>query len=215
LEEILSIRLHLVKSNLGLNGLIPPIAERIVIANRQNLKRSGTAAVECGATLMFVLAPLMIGTWEVGRLVFCQQVVVNACREGARLAAQGRTINTSGAPTDITISSGSPCVKDTVFFGLVTGGLPELERSYCLSKTTFTFISPYVKANSSDPDPTEPSNAQKGQPFRIALSIEWSKVRWISLGIVNPTTIDYQVDWRILVDDPFSVSTTMPAWNIN
>lgn len=183
-----------------------------MLAPRKALHRSGTAAVECGIVLMFVMVPLMIGVWEIGRLVFCQQVIVTACREGARVAAQGKTVNSAGAPTNIYISSGSPSVKETVFFALITGGLPELERAYVMSKIQFSFLTPYVKANASDPDPSEPSNAQKGQPFRITLEIDWEKVRWIDLGILRPTTVYYQVDWRILVDDPFSVSTTLPTW---
>jgi Flp pilus assembly protein TadG len=178
--------------------------------------RSGTAAVECGVVLMFVLAPLMIGTWEVGRLVFCQQVIVSACREGARIAAQAKTINSSGDPTNITIATaGTVNVKDTIYYALITGGLPELnDRIYVQSKINFTFITPYVKANTSDPDPTEPFNAQKGQPFRIALTIDWDRVRWISLGIIKPTSIYYQVDWNTLVDDPFTVNTTLPTWTV-
>lgn len=187
-----------------------------MIVNRRNaLSRSGTAAVECGVVLMFVMVPLMIGVWEVGRLVFCQQVIVTACREGARLAAQGKTINSSGTPTDINISTGSPNVKETVYFALVTGGLPGLDRTYVMGNTQFTFLTPYVKKNASDPDPTEPSDAQKGQPFRIALTIGWDKVRWVDLGILRPTSIYYQVDWQILVDEPFTVSTTLPTWNVN
>lgn len=187
-----------------------------MIASRARaLNRSGTAAVECGIVLLFVMVPLMIGVWEIGRLVFCQQVIVTACREGARVAAQGKTVNTSGTPTEISISTGSPNVKETIFFALVTGGLPGLERSYVMSKIQFAFLTPYVKANPSDPDPTEPHNAQKGQPFRITLTIDWDRVRWIDLGILRPNTIYYQVDWRILVDDPFTVNTVMPCWNVN
>lgn len=172
-------------------------------------RRSGTAAVECGVVLMFVMVPLMLGVWEVGRLIFCQQVIVNALREGARLAAQGKTVNSSGAPTNIHIQTGTPNVKEIVFFALRTGGLPELDRSYVFANTTFQFLPPFI-----GPTPTEPWNASKSQPFRIALTVDWSRVRWLPIGILNPTDLYYQVDWRILVDDPFSVSTDMPYWNL-
>jgi hypothetical protein len=189
-----------------------------MLANRRNtsVRRSGTAAVECGLVLTFLMVPLMIGTWEVGRLVFCQQVIVNACREGARIAAQGKTINSSGNPTNITIATaGTPNVKDTVYYALVTGGLPELnDKPYIMSKITFAFQTPYVKKNVSDPDPTEPSNAQKGQAFRIGLTVDWNRVRWLNFGIINPTTIYYQVDWNVLVDEPFNIDTTLPSWNL-
>jgi Flp pilus assembly protein TadG len=182
----------------------------------QSMNRSGTAAVECGVVLAFLLAPLMIGTWEVGRLVFCQQVIVTACREGARIAAQGKTVNSSGDPTDITISTaGTPNVRDTVYFALITGGLSSLsDRAYVHGQTQFAFLTPYVKKDTTDPDPTEPHNAQKGQPFRVSLTIHWSRVRYVNLGIVRPNTITYQVDWTVLVDDPFNVNTTLPTWTV-
>jgi TadE-like protein len=39
------------------------------------------------------------GTWEIARLVQVYQVVANAAREGARIAAQGQIINLTGAYT--------------------------------------------------------------------------------------------------------------------
>jgi len=185
-----------------------------MLAHPRKPCRSGTATVECALVLLFVLVPLMIGVWEVGRLVFCQQVIVTACREGARLAAQGKTVNSTGAPTAINIATGTPNVKETVFFALVTGGLPGLDRSYVFSKIQFQFLTPYVKKNSSDPDPTEPFNAQKGQPFRLSLSMDWNQVRWIDLGFLRERQIAYQVDWRVLVDEPFDVVTALPSWNV-
>jgi hypothetical protein len=37
-------------------------------------------------------------------------------------------------------------------------------------------------------------------------------VRWIEFGLLNPTTVSYTVDWRMLMDDPFTVNTTLPTW---
>src|SRR4051812_2599342 len=68
---------------------------------KRDSHRPGAATVEFAFVIAFVLFPLMIGVWEVGRLVYAQQAVASAAREGARLASQGRTINPSGAPTDI------------------------------------------------------------------------------------------------------------------
>lgn len=186
----------------------------MIVQRKSGWRRGGTAAVECGVVLTFVMVPLMIGIWEIGRLVFCQQVVVTACREGARLAAQGRTVNSSGSPTEIRIASGTPNVKETVYFALETGGLPGLGRSYVMGRTQFRFMAPYVKASPYDPDPTEPFEAQKGQRFQVSLSLEWSKLRWINLGILSPTEVFYQVEWAVLVDDPFDITTQLPLWDM-
>lgn len=52
-------------------------------------RRRGAAAVELGfvAPLFFIL---LVGIWEVGRLVHVQQIVMNAAREGARQAATAK-----------------------------------------------------------------------------------------------------------------------------
>ena len=169
-------------------------------------RRSGTASVEAAVCLNLIVVPLMIGVWEMGRLVHAQQVVVNAAREGARLSAQGRTISEEDGAIEITQDN----VKDAVYQALVTGGLPGLARSDVT--ITYEFLTPYVKENVSDPDPTEPYNAQKLQRFRVTVSVPWEKVRWVNLGIVNPTTVGYSVDWFMLVDKQFSVNTNLPSW---
>jgi Flp pilus assembly protein TadG len=177
-----------------------------MLTRTPNRRRSGTASVEAALVLNLIVVPLMIGVWEMGRVVHAQQVVSNAAREGARLAAQGRTITEADGAHEITIEN----VKDTVFMAVVTGGLPGLKKEDVT--ITFEFLQPYVKKNPTDPDPTEPYNAQKLQRFRVTASIPFSKVRWVNLGLVNPTTIAYQVDWFMLVDDQFTVNDTVPSW---
>jgi len=51
-------------------------------------ERPGIAAVEF-AVIMPVMALLIIGLWEVGRMVEVQQYLVNSVREGARQASTG------------------------------------------------------------------------------------------------------------------------------
>ena len=50
--------------------------------------RRGVVAVEA-AVVLPVLIIVMFGMWEVGRLIQVNQIVTNAAREGARLAAGG------------------------------------------------------------------------------------------------------------------------------
>ena len=187
---------------------------------RKNSRRSGTATVEAALVLSMVLVPLMIGTWEMGRVVQCQQIVSNACREGGRLAAQGRTVRTDGTPLEIKIDTDTPNVKDTVFQALYSGGLKEITRAdldvtYPDTKKAFSFtfidILPAVP-NDPYPVPMEPYQAKKNQRFRITVRLPFEKVRWVNLGIVNPTYIEYTVDWQTLVDDRFNVDDTLPGW---
>ena len=176
-------------------------------ARRRPEARRGVAAVELAVVLGAILMPLMIGIWEMGRAIQVQQVVANAAREGARLAAQGRTVNQSGTATQITkeIAPGSnpsnlPNVRAVVFQSLVGAGLKNLTWNDVTVVTTYS------------PD-KQPWQASKNEPFSVFVSINFDdKVRWVNLGIVNPTTISYTANWRTLVDDPFLVSTAVPAW---
>lgn len=183
-------------------GLTPMLLHRRSTAAR----RAGVATVEAAVVLALLLVPVLLGVWEVGRLIYCQQVVTNAAREGARLAAQGRIINRLSTPTAIAFNSGTPNVVDTIYQAMVTGGLTGLAKAditvkYAYDADTMTAAPPY-----------NPSDGTKNQKFRVFVSIPFAKVRWISVGLVNPTTVSYTVDWTILVDDAFSVNSDLPKW---
>src|SRR4051794_32956726 len=51
--------------------------------------RRGAAAVEFAVAFAFFLLPIVLGLWEMSRMVEGKQVVMNACREAARQAATG------------------------------------------------------------------------------------------------------------------------------
>lgn len=51
---------------------------------RTNVRRRGVAAVEAAVLLPLALM-LMLGTWEVGRMVEVGQILNNAAREGGRM----------------------------------------------------------------------------------------------------------------------------------
>src|SRR3954471_12429644 len=80
-------------------------------ASRLYRSRAGAAAVEFAVVLPFIFL-LLLGTWEVARLVQVHAILCNAAREGARLAAQGQTINLTGASTQIVVSDADPNTPD-------------------------------------------------------------------------------------------------------
>ncbi len=171
-----------------------------------NKRRAGVATVEAAVVLALLLVPVIIGVWEVGRLVYAQQVVITAAREGARLASQGRVINRLGTPTEISFDSGTPNIKDTVYQALVTGGLSGLSRSDVTIHFGFDGETPSASPSRN------PFEGIKNEKFRVFVSVPWDKVRWINLGLVNPTTVQYTVDWQMLVDDPFTFNSEVPKW---
>src|SRR5262245_38606407 len=85
-------------------------------------RRPGAAAVEL-AFIAPILVLLLVGLWDVGRMIQIQQILSNAAREGARVASQGQTINLTGSPTQIRVSTGDPNVKSTIVNYLREAGL--------------------------------------------------------------------------------------------
>jgi Flp pilus assembly protein TadG len=189
---------------------------------RTHLARRGVASVELALVTILLVVPLMIGIWEVGRLVQVQQVVSNATREGARLSSQGYTINASGAPTQIKINSGTTSVKNAVYQYLYAAGLTNLQPSDVT--VTFAYVTgrttDYVPV-AGDPSgtsypagskPPEPCFGEKGQVFVLTVSIPWDRVRWVNLGLVNPSTVSFTVSWEMLADERFQVNEQLPTW---
>ena len=168
---------------------------------RPSRPRGASAAVEF-AFVLPVLVTLLVGLWEVGRIIQVQQVLSNSAREGARVAAQGETINLNGSPTLIQVSTGTPCVKDTVVNYLQQANLPVSS-----SDVTVTFA-----YTSGDTTLTQPYQGAKGQLFQVTVSIPVSKVQWSALQLSGVTQLQATVCWACLTDDPFTLDTTIPSW---
>jgi Flp pilus assembly protein TadG len=169
---------------------------------RRTPVRRGVAAAEVALITAVFMVPMVIGIWEIGRLIQVQQIVSNSAREGARLAAQGYTLNNAGVPTQVTVSSGAYNVNDFVYQYLYGAGLTNLAKTDVT--VTFQFLAP--------PAVTEPYEGIKGQPFAVSVRIPWDKVRWINLGIINPTEVKFRVTWQMLNDDKFTVDDSLPTW---
>ena len=164
-------------------------------------RREGVAAVEL-AFLAPVLVIILLGLWDVGRMIDLQQIISNAAREGARLAAQGQTINSTGTPTQIQVSSGTPNVKTTVVNYLQRAGL-----NVTSSDVTVAFA--YL---TGDTTKTQPHQATKGQQFSVTVTVPTANIRWSMTGSMMPATMTASVTWTSLVDDPFTIDTTLPTW---
>jgi Flp pilus assembly protein TadG len=183
-------------------------------------RRRGTATVELALVMLYVIPPMIVGLWEMGRFVQVQQIVANSAREGARLAAQAVTITPSGSPTQIFTSvappnaSAIPNVKAAVMQYLNGCGLTQL--NYADVTVTFAFL-PWQPGDpvlvNANPTATQPHQGVQNQRFRVTVAItNMSKVMWSPIGLVNPSTVYYQVDWVCLVDRPFNINTTVPSW---
>lgn len=115
--------------------------------------RRGVAAVEFAVVLPLMLI-LVLGVWEIGRLVEVQQLLTNAAREGARKAAMGSVTNSDA--------------KDAVTRYLQNTGIP----------TTNATITVTNETNGS----VDASSAAQLDRFRVTVTVPVSDVGWLISG---------------------------------
>ena len=166
-----------------------------MLRNRvQARDRRGAIIVEA-AVVLPVLLIMMLGIWEVGRIIQLQQVISNSAREGARLAAAGKLNG-----TDVTTSMVQQAVRDY----LTTSGF----ASAAVSGAVIT-ITP-ISASW-----TEPSQAAPLDLFRVSVQIPsgpaFESLRWSFLGRLTPVTqITGQAVWRSLNNSEVTINTALP-----
>jgi Flp pilus assembly protein TadG len=188
---------------------MPSFSKVLVMLRAKNLRRrTAAAAVELAVVLPLAILPMLFGLWEIGRLVQVQQIVSNAAREGARLAAQARTINRTGSPTEIRSAidpavntDASPNVKATVMQSMAAGGITGIDWSDV--DVTFEFLDrpAGAPAGPGDSNP-QPHQAVKNQRFRVVVVLRnYTKTTPIRFGVVQDAqTIRESVEWRHLVN---------------
>jgi Flp pilus assembly protein TadG len=134
--------------------------------------------------VLIFLVPLLIGTWEVGRLVQIQQLMFNATREGGRQAA-GSNLNAAG-------------VKQFVVNYLTLNGIPCTTSDVTVTNLT----------NSARSDP---STANQLDSFQVTVTIPFDSVRWVILKQITSTTqLTASTTWYSMNDSPLSINTTIP-----
>ncbi len=155
-------------------------------------RRPGTASVELAAVLP-VLVGLMLGIWEVGRLIEVQQIMTNAAREGVRQASTG---NYTAAQITTIVNNYLTCA------GINNSG----------SKV-------YVYNLTSDPSPSsgqasdDPSAANQLDHLRVILTLPFSNVKWafVNKKMTSVTTITATADFDCMKDQPLVVDSSLPG----
>ncbi len=148
-------------------------------------KRRGVAAVEFAVCLPFILM-MLVGLWEVGRMVEVQQLLNNSVREGGR---QASTANVTAAG-----------VKQYVVNYLNTNGISAVATSD-VTVTNVTTGSAYDNTTVVQMD-----------RLHIAVSIPFDSVRWILLNkVTTVSTLNASSEWYSMRDIPISVTSTIPT----
>jgi hypothetical protein len=173
------------------------------------------------AVLLIPLFMLLIGIWEMGRLIQVKQVLQAGAREGARQASQGMIVKTTGAFVTIYTTAPDPpptgvlpaYLDDTIKDFLRSAGVSNVDGL----KVEFTFLNP---DGSPDTSRTDPYQGKKGDAFRLRVSLPYDNFRWTNERLLfQPAfirgidTLTADVVWYSLMDEPFTVDTTIPGWN--
>jgi hypothetical protein len=158
--------------------------------------RRGALVVEA-AVILPLLIVVMLGVWEVGRMIQVKQMLVNSAREGARLAAGGYTVNS--AP--VTQAMVTQACKDY----LRGAGLPA--AAYNGAEVTMTCM--------ASPTWVDPYNAEPLDRFRLRVRIPpgaaYESTRWSFLPKLTAINeLDATVDWVSLNNEEITIDSNLP-----
>ncbi|HEY7309611.1 MAG TPA: TadE/TadG family type IV pilus assembly protein [Gemmataceae bacterium] len=147
-------------------------------------ERRGAAVVEFAFVLPIMLS-LLVGIWEVGRMIEVQQVLTNAAREGARQAATGEYTNSQ--------------VKSIVTQYITVAGLPSTNVTVNVSDLT-------------NPG-TDVSKASYLDNLQVQASIPYKDIGWSFLNFftTSSTQISTTVQWVTMIDQAYPSEPEPPV----
>lgn len=157
--------------------------------------RSAAALIEF-ALLLPLLVTLILGTWEVGRMIQIYQVVANAAREGARQAASAKYTNDE--------------VRQAVFEYLQRNGLALHDTlppgSVDLTNTNCTIT--VAVANGSN----QAFDADQGVPMTVTVGVPVKNFQWVLGNTFVPANAkaESSVGFLCLKDYPIIVDPVIP-----
>ena len=152
--------------------------------NQRCMKRRGSAAVELAVCLPFLLI-VILGIWEVGRMVSAQQIVANAAREGGREIAAGQT----SAAT-----------------------IQQYVVNYCnMNGLTGVTTSMVTLTNVTNSANTDPSSCNQLDQWHVTVTVPYSSIKWSNVTQITPTaSITASADWYSMKDAPITVTAAIP-----
>ena len=182
-------------------------------------RRRGAAAVEFALAFPLILF-IMIGLWEVGRIVEVNQVMWNSAREAARDASLGQDNLLTVANNLLTyLQSAEPKAfgqgHQTSMVNPTTVGitLPANTTGYtCWDTTanrelfTVTFTDQTTTTN------TDPTQMAQLDLYQIGVQVPYSSIGWTATPLITGMSrINVAVTWASMVDSPFAIAPYLPA----
>ena len=155
-------------------------------------QRKGAAIVELSVMLpLFIL--LLIGMWDVGRLIQLAQIVANSAREAGRQASTGKFTNAQVAE-----------VVRTYLF------LSGLRITHPVTDSPNVAVTVYNQTRGGEV--TMPPS-QQNDNLLIYVSYPFVNARWNVMNRFLPDSaaLRYTYIWRNLADIPIEVPTVIPS----
>src|SRR5262245_7394374 len=154
------------------------------LMHRKRRTRRGVALVEFAIVLPLLIL-LLIGIWEVGRVIEVQQSVQNAAREGGRQASTGKR----------TASQVTQAVKDYL-----------ARAGYVTTNVTVTL------ANLTDATRSDPTTANQLDKFQVTVTMPFDDARLITQKwFTNGRILSAKVTWLSMRDIPLAINKTIPS----
>jgi len=168
------------------------------------------------AVLAIPIFMMIVGIWEVGRLVQMEQVLLGAVREAARQAAQGYIVTPKGKFTAI-YTNGSSTVQAGTLPGYLDDTVIEYLTGAGVTNTTNLKVEFYFLDASGNKDTTaghtEPYQGKKGDKFKVYVWLPYDNFRWTTATFWNTDGLGAETIWFSLADKDFTLDTSVPGWS--
>jgi Flp pilus assembly protein TadG len=175
--------------------------------------------VEFALCLPLVLF-LLVGLWEVGRMVELNEVMCNSAREAARDASLGQDNLQTVANNLLTyLQSAEPTAfppghsTNMVAPSSVGITLPANTTGYtCWDSTANQELFTMTFTDVTTPTVTDPTNMSQLDVYKINVQVPYSSIGWTAAPqITGVTRMNVTVAWACMVDSPFTISPSLPA----
>lgn len=179
-------------------------------------RRRGGAAVELAVCLP-IMASILLGVWEVGRVVEVTQVMANSAREAARDASLGQDNLLAVANNLLTYLQGAEPTafgaghSTTMKAPVIT--LPSYTYGYtCWDNVANCELFTITFRDFTTSGVADPTAMTQLDRFEIGVQTPYATVGFLPTArITGITRLTATVDWVSMIDSPFQITPSLPA----